>query len=313
MKAWPRRALISVALALLGAAALWLVLPAARAPSQAAAPVFTDWSFNPFAEGQPLDGVQHNADAARAADAARVRVVKVWENGSLRGSDLDGDWGTWVDNQLQPSASLRRRFDYLLTALGEVQPTDLRHWIEQEVSAQMSAGAARQVLAVWDRYLQLQQQGFRQQANPNDASTWQPALAERTTARRQILGADWAQAFYGDEERAFVAFTEELAAQRAAGAKPAEVDLLTGAPSEQLQAQRVQQFGADAAERLRAEDTSWAEWERRLQSARQQLQTFAAAPELSALQRSQAQETYLAQNFSGHELVRARALLMASH
>lgn len=316
MKALPRRALLLVAPALLGVAALWLLLPGDRAPSQAAAPVFTDWSFNPFAEGQPLAGVQHNADAARAADTARARVVKVWESGSLRGSDLDGDWGTWVDNQLQPSVSLRRRFDYLLTALGEVQATDLRHWIEQEVSAQMSAGAARQVLAVWDRYLQLQQQGFRQQANPNDASTWQPALAERSTARRQILGADWAQAFYGDEERAFVVFTEELAAQRAAGAKPAkpaEVDLLTGPASEPLQAQRVQQFGAAAAERLRAADTSWAEWERRLQSARQQLHTLTAAPELSALQRHQAQETYLAQHFSGHELVRARALLMASH
>ncbi len=310
MRPWPRRALLLVAPALLGAAALWLLLPADRAPPRAAAPVFTDWSFNPFAEGQPLDGVQHNADAARAADEARVRVLKVWESGSLRGSDLDGDWGTWVDNQLQPSTSLRRRFDYLLTALGEVQPTDLRHWIEQEVSAQMNDGAARQVLAVWDRYIQLQQQRFNHQANPNDASTWQPALAERTAARRQILGADWAEAFYGDEERAFVAFTAELTAQRAAGILPAETNLLTGPPGEQLQAQRVQQFGADAAERLRAEDTAWAEWERRLQNARQQLQTFAAAPELSALQRSQAQETYLAHNFSGHELVRARALLM---
>lgn len=313
MKAWPRRALLLVAPALLGAAALWLLLPADRAPPRAAAPVFTDWNFNPFAEGQPLAGVQHNADAARAADEARVRVLKVWESGSLRGSDLDGDWGTWVDGQLQPSASLRRRFDYLLTALGEVQPSDLRHWIEQELSAQMSAGAARQVLAVWDRYITLQQHGFNQQANPNDAATWQPALAERSATRRQVLGADWAEAFYGDEERAFVTFTAELTAQRAAGTPQAEVDLLTGPPSEALQAQRVQQFGAEAAERLRAEDMAWAEWERRLQGARQQMQTLAAAPELSALQRSQAQETYLTQNFSGHELVRARALLMAAH
>ncbi len=312
MKTWSRRALLLAAPALLAAAALWL-LPTDRAPSRAAAPVFTDWSFNPFAEGQPLAGVQHNADAARAADEARVRVLKVWESGSLRDSDLDGDWGTWVDGQLQPSASLRRRFDYLLTALGEVQPADLRHWIEQELSAQMNAGAARQVLAVWDRYLTLQQHRFSQQANPNDAATWQPALGERTAARRQILGADWAEAFYGDEERAFVAFTEQLTAQHTAGAKPAEVDLLTGPPSEQLQALRVQQFGAEAAERLRTEDAAWADWEQRLQTARQQLQALAAAPELSALQRSQAQENHLAQNFSGHELVRARALLMAAH
>jgi hypothetical protein len=39
------------------------------------------------------------------------------------------------------------------------------------------------------------------------------------------------------------------------------------------------------------------------------LQEIAAAPELSALQRAQAQAAYLAQNFAGAELVRVRALL----
>jgi lipase chaperone LimK len=273
----------------------------------AATPSFTDWQFNPFAEGKPLDAVQHNADAMRSADAARARVAQVWQTGSLRGSDLDGDWGVWKDGQLQPSASLRRRFDYLLTALGEVSPTDLRHWIEQELSIERDSGAARQVLAVWDRYITLQQTSFKAQVNPNDPATFQPALAERVAARRQILGEDWARAFYADEEQTFVAFTE----QRTAGVRPAEVNLLTAvAPSEQLQAQRVRQFGPEAADRLRAEDEAWADWERRLQAARQRVQAINAAPELSALQRAQAQEAHLGEAFSGSELVRAKSLLL---
>jgi lipase chaperone LimK len=77
----------------------------------------------------------------------------------------------------------------------------------------------------------------------------------------------------------------------------------------QLQAQRVQQLGAEGAERLRDEEAQWADWERRLAAARTRLQEIAAAPELSALQRAQAQAAYLAQNFAGAELVRVRALL----
>lgn len=314
----PRRVLLLVALALLWVAWSWLQND--RVPPRAATPVFTDWSFSPFAEGNPLDAVQHNSEAVREADAARARVAKVLEHGSLRGSELDGDWGQWVGGQLQPSLSLRRRFDYLLTALGEVQPADLAHWIDQEVSAERGAPAARQVLAVWGRYIRLQQTSFTSQLNPNDAATWQAALAERTAARQQILGVDWAKAFYADEGRTFAAFSEKLVAQRASGAAtPADeqtlaMALLTPAAehNEQRHAQRVAQFGAEAAVRLQQEDASWADWEKRLQAARQRMQAIAAAPELSALQRRQAQDAALAQAFSGNELVRARALLGAA-
>jgi lipase chaperone LimK len=290
MKALPRRRLLLVAPALLGSAALWLLLPADRAPSQAAAPVYTDWSFNPFAKGQPLEAVQHNHDAQRQADAARAKVQQVLASGSLRGTELDGDWGSWVDGQLQPGAGLRRRFDYLLTAMGEVNPTELRHWIEQELSTERDPAAARQVLAVWDRYLMLQQAAFTAQVKLSDPASWQLALAERVAARRQILGADWAQAFYADEEQAFRDFSDGRPSPAEATPAPAALDTA-------------------AAERVRAEEAAWADWERRLQAARDQAQTLAAAPELSAPQRSQALESYLAAHFSGGELVRAKALL----
>jgi lipase chaperone LimK len=308
------------ALALAGAAAVWLPRDEGRGP-QAPAPVYTDWSFSPYAKGEPLAAVQHNADAARTADQARARVQQVLAQGSLRGSDLDGDWGRWAEGRLLPSLSLRLRFDYLLTALGETNPGDLRHWIEDEVTAQMNAGAARQVLAVWDRYLTLQQQAFRLSANPADPSTWQPALAERANARQAILGREWAAAFYTDEEAAFALHTEQVTARRAKGGKPAAD---AGTPSwlvapanaspaqaEQLHAARVQELGAAGAERLRAEDAAWADWERRLNDARLRLQALASAPELSAPQRLQAQEEELAQRFAGSELVRARALLLS--
>lgn len=301
---------VPLALALVWAAHGWLASEDGPGP-QAPAPAFTDWNFSPYARGEPLPAVQHNADAARTADAARAHVQGVLERGSLRESELDGDWGRWVEGQLQPSRSLRQRFDYLLTALGEADPTQLRHWIEQEVTAQKSAAAARQVLAAWDRYIALQQHRFRNTPNVADPTTWSAALSERTQVRQQLLGRDWAQAFYADEEAAFAQHIE----QRKAGVReaPDHATLLVAnanTNADQLHAQRVQQLGAEAAERLRAEDQAWADWERRLAAAQQALDGLAAAPHLSAPQRQQAQEDHLAQHFSGAELQRARALLL---
>jgi lipase chaperone LimK len=304
--------LLTGVLAITWAAHAWLTREDGQGP-QAPVPVFTDWSFSPYARGEPLAAVQHNADAARTADAARAHVQQVLEHGSLRDSALDGDWGRWAEGQLLPSRSLRQRFDYLLTALGEADVAQLRHWIEQDVTAQMSADAARQVLAVWDRYIALQQHRFRHQPKVADPSTWQAALGERSQIRQQLLGRDWAQAFYAEEEANLAQHLEQRTAAAPLRSEPEAATLLAAAPgadAQQLHAQRVQQFGPEAADRLHAEDQAWADWERRLGAARQAIEALAAAPELSAPQRQQAQEQQLAQHFSGTELTRARALLM---
>ena len=300
---------VPLALALVWATHGWLTSEDGQRP-QAAAPVFTDWSFSPYAKGEPLPAVQHNADAARAADSARAHVQTVLERGSLRESELDGDWGRWVEGQLQPSQTLRQRFDYLLTSLGEADPAQLRHWIEQEVTAQKSAAAARQVLAVWDRYIALQQHRFRHAPNVADPGTWAVALAERSQVRQQLLGRDWAQAFYADEEAALTQYIEQRKQQRVEPDPSVLLIATPGTAPDQLHSQRVQQLGAEAAERLRAEDQAWADWERRLAAAQQALNTLATAPNLSAPQRQQAQDAHLAQHFSGSELQRARALLL---
>jgi lipase chaperone LimK len=296
------------ALVFVWAAAAWLAPEDGPRP-RAAVPVFTDWRFNPFAKGEPPAGQQHNADATLSLEAGHDKVQRVLDHGSLRGTDADGDWGTWRDGTLLPGVSLRRRFDWLLTALGEASPTEMRHWIELEVTQDKGPAAARQVLAVWDRYIALQQQPWRQKADPSDPATWQAALAERSAARQQHLGRDWAQAFYADEEQAFVAHAEERRSGRTAEPDAALLVARDGADADALQRQRERQLGPDAAERLRAEDRAWADWERRLATARVRVQALGAAPELSELQRRQAQNAYLAETFSGHELVRARALL----
>lgn len=291
----------------------WRLAPSAAHAARPAEPRFTEWRDNPFAAGVPSDAAAYNEAASREAEAAAAHVARLWVDGSLRGTDLDGDWGTWVGDRLQPGLLLRRRFDYLLTGTGEVEPAELRHWIEQQLTLERGIDAARQVLDVWDRYLSLQQRRFETAWKPEDPASWAGVMAERSKVRRDVLGAPWAQAFYADEERDFAA----LAARR--NAPPVDVgqppaSLLTPDAARQtpeLQAARAAQFGAEAAERLRAEDVAWARWEQQVADARAALQAIAQRPELSAPQRDQARLDELARRFSGPELQRAHAILLS--
>ena len=289
----------------------WRLTPSSTHAPRPPEPRFTEWRDNPFAAGVPTDAAAYNEASSRQAEAAAARVATLWVDGSLRGTDLDGDWGSWVGDKLQPALSLRRRFDYLLTGTGEVEPTELRHWIEQQLTLERGIDAARQVLAVWDRYLSLQQRRFETAWKPDDPASWTGVMAERSKLRRDLLGAPWAQAFYADEERDFAA----LAARRsvppteAAAASPSLLAPDAARQTPELQAARTAQFGAEGAERLRAEDAAWARWEQQIADARAALQAIAQRPELSAPQREQATQDELARRFSGPELQRAHAIL----
>jgi lipase chaperone LimK len=291
----------------------WRLTPSSTHAARPAEPRFTEWRDNPFAAGVPSDAAAYNEAAGRETEAAAAHVARLWVDGSLRGTDLDGDWGTWVGDRLQPGLPLRRRFDYLLTGTGEVEPAELRHWIEQQLTLERGIDAARQVLDVWDRYLSLQQRHFDTAWKPEDPASWAGVMAERSKVRRDVLGSPWAQAFYADEERDFAA----LAARRSAlpsdtGQAPAS--LLTPDAARQtaeLQAARTAQFGPEAAERLRAEDVAWARWEQQVADARAALQAIAQRPELSDPQRAQARLDELARRFSGPELQRAHAILLS--
>lgn len=200
-----------------------------------------------------------------AAQGARS-VEQVRASGSLRGSDLDG---AWVLAKLQTDPALSRRFDHLLTALGEVDTTELRRWIGAEVTREHGAATAAQVLIAWDEHLALlQNKPTPGQETGNSYPTHPPPKPVRTPpeAPRALLLPE------------------------------------PSASAEQLQAlhnQRVEKFGPGAAERLRNEDSARWAWQHRLAQARTAWQSLSSAE----------REAYLKRHFSGSELLRARTLL----
>lgn len=204
--------------------------------------------------------------ACAASPAAPRSVDEVRATGSLRGTELDGAWAA-PGKRREAEALLLRRFDHLLTALGETSLPEIRRFIEREVTREHGAQAAHEALAAWDEHLAVLQ-GRPQSQTPNSPA---PEPTPRTP------------------KRPAVAPRSLLAPDRPAGEAEAQA----------LHSQRVAHFGMAAAERLRLQDASRWEWQRRIDDARVALQSLVPA----------AKEAELARRFSGREVPRARALL----
>jgi lipase chaperone LimK len=283
----------SVAAALVAGALCWAGPVPAPAPAVGEpAPSSDAQAHRPRAAAQAVVPAAAPEGAGQAA-AARAFAQWVAASSALRGTALDGDWGVDSAGRLQPSLALRRRFDHLLQLLGQA-PLDaitahLRGLAEQDLAAPQ----ADAVLQVWQRYLGLLQAPVLTVARPDQPETLGPALAEHQQLRRQWLGPAWAQAFYGEEEAALQAWLAR------AGGPPDELPPWIDRSA----------LDAQALQRLAQEEALQARWQQRLAQARAEMARLAAAPELSAPQRAQAQARWLAEQFSPAEQLRVRALL----
>ena len=263
------------------------------------------WWAEPFASPHPTP--QANQTTAPAADSPSIsasqpaaerqtanaegQALATWlaQDSPLRGSSMDGSWSVDAQGQLVPDIALRRRFDYFLQLLGQQPIERISALVQTQAEQALSPAAARDVMQLWQRYLELQQVKFTVQVNPQDPQSISAALAERQIARRSALGRVWADAFYAQEEAQILQMTQ------ASGPRSSTlIDRSTLDPA--------------ALARLVQEEALQAQWQSRLSEARGELQRINSAPELSDLQRQQAQRALL-QRFSGEERVRAAALL----
>jgi lipase chaperone LimK len=245
---------------------------------------------NPFAKGSSV------AERSLQSTGASSPQPPDLASSSLAGTQPDGDWGVNSQGQLKASRALRQRFDYYLSLIGEMPLTSIEAALRAAAEKDLKEPALGQALALWSRYVQLQQHSFKHAVNLKEPASWSAALTERQIVRRQTLGADVAYAFYGQEE----AELQQMLAQVQTGQTgQGNQAMPINAPADHPQ----------AADREAAVQEQWQQWEQRVNKARSQIKAYAQAPELSAPQRQQAIENYLTSQFQGTELIRARALL----
>ncbi|MCA6214917.1 hypothetical protein KGA65_00010 [Ideonella sp. B7] len=295
--------------------------PSARAagqPSPSASPLGTTAAGAQPATLEAVAALQPNPSRVQRS-VAQVRQA-LYERGSLRGAQPDGGFRLDAQGRLVPNQAVRRRFDQLLTTLGEATVEELGALLQHQARTELgSEDGAAQVMAVWERYLQLQRQlAPTSTTSPPTADSLALALQERARQRRLVLGNDWAEAFYGDEEAALQARLKRDALTPAAASadKLPDSGLPAAAraphPGEDLtalQRQREATLGPEAAARLQALDQAQAAWTQKVAEVRRQITQLRGAAELSALQRQQAIDQLVEARFAPEEQRRARAVL----
>lgn len=278
--------LAAAAAAVVGAA--WMATPPGDGPAHRGAALDT-----------PAVAASHAAPPpARAASAVRDSVAfGRWleQHSSLRDVVLDGAWEVDADGRLNATVALRRRFDQLLSLVGEASVDDITAYIAHDVQALAGPVAAQRVLDVWHAYRALQRHAWRSEVDMRQRSTWAPALAERQRVRQQVLGTQVAAAFFAEDEAQLQALLVQ------GGPMPAGPEFTTAIDRSRL--------SPEAAGRLQQEEAAWADWERRLADARREHAALQARAELSAPQRDEAMQRYVAQRFDGAEALRVKALL----
>jgi lipase chaperone LimK len=248
-----------------------------------------------------------SASHARTPDQVRVRLFK---EGSFAGTEPAGSWCV-SDKKLKPCPELRSRFEYYVLGLGEVTIEEIRGLIHDEAKRDNGEELATQIMAIWDKYWQVRTYAWRNKFVQSDRSTWMPVFEEQRSVRRQLLGAEWAQAFFKDDEQHFQEYYAQLESGQPPPPDPGEPvpQMAPGKDPAAVRAERVARYGEAAADRLDKADAEWADWEKRLNAAKAEWDRLQKAPNLSDTQRKAEIGAYVKSNFPPEEQLRVQALL----
>lgn len=206
-----------------------------------------------------------------------------------------GGWSpkAWsvLGGKLVPGRALRERFDSYLPLGKGVTMVEVRATLEQDALADLGQANSVQVLAIWDRYARLQNHDWQRPFNGSEPKGWQATLNEQHKVRRQFLGADWAEAFFGEDEAALQRRIASLVASPRQPAASSLDDVLSRAP-------------ASAGLVASAASASRDGWRARADKARQEWAHLTQDASLDEGQRLIRIRQYLQQNFSGPEAAR---------
>lgn len=259
--------------------------------------------------GATPEALQSPALTTGALSPEQVRQ-RLFKEGSFQGTEPAGDWCVNAA-KLAPCGELRRRFEYYILGLGEVTIDDIKGLVADEARRAHGEALATDIMAIWDKYWQLRTYNWRNKFDQADRSSWMPVFEEQRSVRRQILGQEWAKAFFEEDEANFQQYHAQLESGLPPPPDPGEPvpQMAPGKDPAAVHAERVARYGQAAADRLAKADEEWADWERRLAGARAEWTRLKAADQLSDAQRKQEMQAYINGHFKPDEHLRVQALL----
>lgn len=328
----PRLALAALVLVVAAALARYGIASVGTAKASVTPPAAT------FAETRQTSP---GASPAPFSTAQRHDTQRLLKNGSLRDTEPDGDVSVGFGGHLKPDMALRRLFDYYLVLLGETDLSSIRTLLHDDLlRRRLDPPLIDEVMASFDRYTRYQQAAVALANQPGLSMEQQ--LTQVTALRRQMLGDETAEAFYGDEQRRQQQSLQRLAIQSDASLSHAEkarrlqaLDAALPAAEQESQtqvslgttvqeqtdafdaaqtdadtrhAERAQLFGDAAADRLQQLDRSRAQWQARLDAYTQQSQAIQANSTLTSAQQQTALQQLLTSSFHGGEQVQVQAM-----
>lgn len=305
--------------------------PAPQAPSAAPADTLQAQQSRPVALPPPAAPAPAAQGTVLPYDPGQVFDPAL--STSLAGASPDGALSVGPDGHFAPDAEAIARFDYFLSALGEMSPEQVRNTLLAHIQQQLPAPAAAEASALLAQYL-----SFRQQAEQLASCSASPEdmlgiYQQMDQLREQIFGPALSHQLFGEEEqrqatqmeryliqqRSDLHGAEREAARQALQASLASDEQQTLQKRQQLarlgsakpdmdrtelQRQRTESFGAEAAQRLAALDDARASWQARLDSYRTRLQQLRADTRMSPAARAHAERALLASRFSPEERLR---------
>lgn len=245
---------------------------------------------------------------------------------AFKGTDIDGS--VRVDNagRVVPTHALRLLFDYYLSGVGQYPGDDpiaaikrkLRNYALRQA---LPDTAVVDLLALFDRYM-----AYRKAAAAYTAERRAPeaeqVLRELSEMRIAYLGADMAEAFYGEQtRRTRAAMARRRGEAGAASLTDTQQKLLAparlasrvqtlrknGADAAAVQAARQQAVGRAAAERLEAMDKRRAAWEEQIQAYRNEHARIMASA-MAEADRQEAVQALRTRYFTEQQIRRVESL-----
>ena len=132
---------------------------------------------------------------------------------SLSGTEVDGGVRADEQGRLIVEARIRRMFEYYLSTLGEASLAEVKTWVAHHLNENLPASAAREAWSLFRDYLDYRRglEAITQPGPDADMDAVARTMERRNALRREKLGREAAQAFFGAEE----AYDEYMLRRRA--------------------------------------------------------------------------------------------------